>query len=100
MPRTAEEILEFDKLRDILRRRTTCAPGRRAVDALGPSRDRARLEAAFALIREAMAYLRAGNELGFGALADPETWLGRLEGPGPVLPPPDLPHPPPPPAPP
>src|SRR2546422_143055 len=85
MPRTAEEILEFDKLRDILRRRTTCAPGRRAVDALGPSRDRARLEAAFALIREAMAYLRAGNELGFGALADPQTWLGRLEGPGAVL---------------
>ncbi len=90
MPRTAEEILEFDKLRDILRRRTTCAPGRRAVDALGPSRDRARLEAAFALIREAMAYLRAGNELGFGALADPETWLGRLEGPGAVLTPAEL----------
>src|SRR5713101_5747494 len=90
MPRTAEEILEFDKLRDILRRRTTCAPGRRAVDALGPSRDRARLEAAFALIREAMAYLRAGNELGFGALADPESWLGRLEGPGAVLAPGEL----------
>src|SRR2546425_1856193 len=90
MPRTAEEILEFDKLRDILRRRTTCAPGRRAVDALSPSRDRARLEAAFALIREAMAYLRAGSELGFGALADPETWLGRLEGPGAVLAPGEL----------
>ena len=90
MPRTAEEILEFDKLRDILRRRTTCAPGRRAIDSLSPSRDRARLDAAFALIREAMEYLRAGSELGFGALADPESWLGRLEGPGAVLAPAEL----------
>ncbi|HYL10627.1 MAG TPA: endonuclease MutS2 [Candidatus Acidoferrales bacterium] len=90
MPRTAEDILEFDKLRDILRRRTTCAPGRRAVDVLAPSRDRARLEAAFALIREAMAYLRAGSDLGFGALADPETWLARIEGPGAVLAPGEL----------
>ncbi len=90
MSRTAEEILEFDKLREILRRRTTCAPGRRAVDALAPSRDRSQLEAAFALIREAMEYLRAESELGFGALADPETWLGRIAGPGAVLAPGEL----------
>ena len=51
MSRTAEDVLEFDALRELLRRRTTCAPGRRAMDALRPGTDRAALEAAFALIR-------------------------------------------------
>ena len=85
MPRTAQEILEFDKLRELLRLRTTCAPGRRAVNALEPGTDRAILEAAFALIREAGEWLRAGRELGFGALADPQNWLERIEGPAAVL---------------
>src|SRR2546429_5765920 len=47
------EVLEFDKLRELLRLRTTCAPGRRAVDVLEPETNRVRLESAFALIREA-----------------------------------------------
>src|SRR6266566_2538275 len=85
MSRTVEDVLEFDALRDLLRRRTTCAPGRRAVDALRPGTDRAALEAAFALIREAREWLRTARELGFGALADPDTWLERLEAPGAVL---------------
>jgi DNA mismatch repair protein MutS2 len=85
MSRTAQEILEFEKLRELLRLRTTCAPGRRAVDALEFCGDRAALESAFALIREAREWLRAGRELGFGALADPQTWLARLEAPGAVL---------------
>jgi len=85
MSRTVEDVLEFDALRDLLRRRTTCAPGRRAVDALRPGTDRAALEAAFALIREAREWLRDARELGFGALADPATWLERLEAPGAVL---------------
>ncbi|HYA97600.1 MAG TPA: endonuclease MutS2, partial [Methylomirabilota bacterium] len=78
MSRTAEAILEFDALRELLRRRTTCAPGRRAVDALAPGTPREALDAAFALIREAVEWLRAGRELGFGALADPVEWLARL----------------------
>ena len=90
MPRTALEVLEFDKLRELLRLRTTCAPGRRAVDALQPGTNRAALEAAFALIREAGEWLRAGRELGFGALADPQTWLERIEAPGAVLEPAEL----------
>jgi DNA mismatch repair protein MutS2 len=85
MSRTAQEVLEFDKLRELLRLRTTCAPGRRFVGALEPGRDRVALEGAFALIREAREWLRATRELGFGALADPEGWLARLEGPGMVL---------------
>ncbi len=85
MSRTAEDILEFDRLRDLLRRQTTCAPGRRAVDALSFSQDRSALDAAFALIAEAVAYLGDGSEMGFGSLADPSRWLQELEAPVAVL---------------
>src|SRR5438309_3860717 len=85
MSRTAQDVLEFDKLRELLRLRTTCAPGRRAVNGLEPGMERAALESAFALIREAREWLRAGRELGFGALADPQVWLERIEGPGMAL---------------
>src|SRR6202790_1793184 len=85
MSRTAQDVLEFDKLRELLRLRTTSAPGRRAVDALEFGTDRGALEAAFALIREAREWLRGGGELGFGGLADPQSWLEEIEGPGIVL---------------
>ncbi|MGB7846161.1 MAG: hypothetical protein WBL63_11135, partial [Candidatus Acidiferrum sp.] len=85
MSRRAEEVLEFDKLRELLRLRTTCAPGRRFIDGLEPSGRREALEGAFALIREAREWLRVGREVGFGSLADPEGWLERLESPGTVL---------------
>jgi DNA mismatch repair protein MutS2 len=85
MSRTAQDVLEFDKLRQLLRQRTTCAPGRRHLDQLQPGTDRAALEGEFALIREASQWLRMGSELGFAALADPGLWLERLEAPGVVL---------------
>src|SRR5271154_6369146 len=85
MSRTAEAVLEFDKLRELLRLRTTSLPGRRAIDALQFSRERAALEAEFALIREAREWLRAAHELGFGALADPQGWLEKIAGLGVVL---------------
>src|SRR5256884_4371753 len=85
MSRTAQDVLEFDKLRQLLRLRTTCAPGRRAVDELQPVTERAVLESVFALIREAAEWLRAGRELGFGALSDPQGWLERIEGLGAAL---------------
>jgi DNA mismatch repair protein MutS2 len=88
--RRAEDILEFDRLRDLLRRQTTCAPGRRAVDALSFSQDRSELDAAFALIAEAVGYLGDGSEMGFGSLADPVRWLVELEAPVAVLTPPML----------
>jgi DNA mismatch repair protein MutS2 len=84
MSRSAQTVLEFDKLRELLRQRTTCLPGGRRVNAFEPKQDRDVLEHQFALIREAREWLRAG-ELGFGALADPERWLAQLEGPGTVL---------------
>jgi DNA mismatch repair protein MutS2 len=85
MSRPAQDVLEFDKLRELLRLRTTCAPGRRAIDALEVGTNRAALESAFALIREAREWLRLGRELGFGALADPVAWMALLEAPGAVL---------------
>ena len=85
MSRTAEDILEFDRLRELLRRQTTCAPGRRAIDAIAFSTNRAALDAVFALIAEAIAYRRDGGEMGFGSLADPERWLAELESPATVL---------------
>lgn len=90
MSRTAEDVLEFDKLRAILRGATTSAPGRRAVDQLAFTTDREALESAFAHIEEAREWLRAGHELGFGSLADPQVWLGRLEAPAAVLAPQEL----------
>ena len=85
MSRTAQDVLEFDKLRELLRLRTTCAPGRRAVDTLEPGVDRVALEAVFAQIREAHEWLRAARELGFGGLADPQAWLERIAGPAAML---------------
>jgi DNA mismatch repair protein MutS2 len=83
--RPAEELLEFDRLKSIVGGFTTCAPGRRATQALAPQQDAAALGAEFELVREAMAYLRAGSEPGFGTLADPAAWLARLVVPGSVL---------------
>jgi DNA mismatch repair protein MutS2 len=85
MSRTAEDILEFDRLRELLRRQTTCAPGRRVIDALSFSADRAALDASFALIAEAIAYRHGGSEMGFGSVADPEAWIADLESPAAVL---------------
>src|ERR1700674_3920105 len=85
MSRTAQDVLEFDKLRELLRLRTTCAPGRRAGNGLKPGMARTTLQSEFAHIREAAEWLRAGRELGFGALADPQSWLERIEGSGMTL---------------
>src|SRR5258708_35854082 len=85
MARTGQDVLEFDKLRELLRLRTTCVLGKRAVDALAPGTDQPALEAAFAHLREAREWLRAERELGFGGVADPQQRLDHLEGPGTVL---------------
>src|ERR1700739_5129344 len=90
MGRRAEEILEFDGQRPLCRGRTPSGPGRRAIEALEFRTDRAQLEREFSAIAEAIAYLRSGEELGFGGLADPEPWLGRLSLPGAVLGPAEL----------
>jgi len=83
--RSAEQLLEFDRLKEIVSRYTTCAPGHRSTLALLVLQNSAALDIEFALVREAVAYLRTGSELGFGSLADPEPWLARLIVPGSVL---------------
>jgi DNA mismatch repair protein MutS2 len=88
--RSAEQVLEFDRLKDIVSRYTTCAPGRRATLELDTRQDAAALDAEFALVREGVAYFRAGSEFGFGSLADPEAWLARLVIPGSILVPAEL----------
>ena len=85
MSRSAEQLLEFDRLKEIVGRYTTCAPGRRSTLALLVQQDSVALDVEFALLREAVAYLRAGSELGFGSLADPDPWLARLIVPGSIL---------------
>lgn len=78
MSRGAEELLEFGRLREIVARNCTCAPGRRAIEELALRMEAESLRAEFALIREAIDYLRSGSELGFGSLADPAGWVERL----------------------
>jgi len=90
MARPVEQLVEFDRLGEILVRFTTCALGRRAIAQLAFSTDRAALEEAFGLISEAITYLRGGEEVGFGGLADPAGWLGRLTLPAEVLEPCEL----------
>jgi len=83
--RPAEELLEFDQLKNIVARFTTCAPGRRSVETLAFRENVAELETEFALIREARTYLREGADLGFGSLSDPQSWLDRVALPASVL---------------
>lgn len=85
MSRSAKDVLEFDQLRELVRQRTTCVLGRRAIDALEFSQSIEFLQQQFQLIREASEWLRSGRELGFGALSDPAIWLAKIEGPGTAL---------------
>ncbi|HXW56923.1 MAG TPA: Smr/MutS family protein [Candidatus Cybelea sp.] len=85
MSRCAQEILEFHTLKQIVGGFSTSRPGRRLVEGLEPRRDGEALSGEFALIEEAVAYLRSGAELGFGGLRDPQDWLARLALPASVL---------------
>jgi DNA mismatch repair protein MutS2 len=85
MDSRAAQLLEFPRLLEIVARYATCAPGRRAALTLAPQSSTASLNAEFSFIREAVAYLRDGQELGFGGLPDPENWLANLENPSSVL---------------
>src|ERR1700691_1687194 len=88
--RSAEQLLYFARLKDIVSRYTTCAPGKRATLSLVTRQDAEALDAEFALVREGAEYFRAGSEFGFGSLADPEGWLARLVIPGSILVPAEL----------
>jgi len=55
------------------------------VEALALSTDAEFLRGQFALIREAREWLRSGNALGFGGLADAASWLEKISGIGVAL---------------
>ena len=66
MATPAEEILEFDRLRELLRRPDDVCAGPARDRGVGVPTERAALEREFAAMREAIAYLRTGREIGFG----------------------------------
>ena len=72
------ERLEFPQLKELLRGRLTCAPGRRALEALAPSTDRSWIERELERLREALWLAEQGEAPGFGGLVDPETLLAKL----------------------
>ncbi len=74
----ALDRLEFPQLKELLRARLTSAPGRRALERLAPSADRAWIAAELARVGEARAFLGAEGELGFGGLADPAPLVEKL----------------------
>jgi len=70
--------LEFPQLKDLLRARLTSAPGRRALERLAPSADRAWIAAELERVGEVRAFLAQEGELGFGGLADPAPLIEKL----------------------
>ncbi len=94
MSRTVAQLVEFDGVVELVQGFASCALGRRALAQLHPrwadsptlaANVRRDLEQEFALVREAMAYLRAGQETSFSGLPDPTAWLPKLAVPGAVL---------------
>ncbi len=72
------ERLEFPQLKELLGGRLTCAPGRRALAALEPSRDRDWIAAEIERVAEARLLFDDGEEMGFGDVTDPDLWLVKL----------------------
>ncbi len=62
MKYTSAEILEYESLRELIGRYISSPLGRRELDAIEPSSDRATLEAALAETSEALQYLRAATQ--------------------------------------
>jgi len=79
MSRSAQDVLEFDKLRELLRLRTTCAPGRRMIDGLEGEHEPRALEGAFALITEAREWLRFGARAGIWRAGGSRRMAGTAE---------------------
>ena len=92
--KTSAEVLEFESLRQLLRRYLSSDPGKRELDKLEPHSDRGRLEEDLAETAEAIEYLRlatrpqtgrgAAIRVDFNGLPDTETIIHklRIEGAG------------------
>jgi DNA mismatch repair protein MutS2 len=68
---TSAAVLEFDRLREIVRGCCQSELGHQAVDSLAPTTDAAWIERQQQLTAEVRAFLRAGGRFDFGGLVDP-----------------------------
>ncbi len=71
LPHTSADLLEFDRLREIVRGCCQSELGRQAVDSLAPTAEAAWIECQQQLTTEVRAFFRAGGRLDFGGLIDP-----------------------------
>jgi len=61
-------ILEFDKIKERIRREARSVGGKRLVEELSPTDDKDELEKAYVEIQEALVYVKEGAEPAFGGL--------------------------------
>ena len=78
MSRPAEELLEFDRLKEIVGGFTTCAPGLRAVQALVPQQDVARSMLNSCSCAKLLNICAPAPNLVSVLSLIPMQWLGRL----------------------
>ena len=74
---TSADLLEFDRLREIVRGCCQSELGRQAVDSLAPTTDAAWIERQQQLTAEVRAFFRAGGRFDFGGLTDPRQFVLR-----------------------
>ncbi len=82
---SSERVLEFDRLREIVRGYCGSPLGRTAVGALRPSNDRTWAERQHRLTQEIREYLRVGGGFDFAGLADVTDLLAKARIQGAVL---------------
>ena len=74
---TSAALLEFDRLREIVRGCCQSELGRQAVDSLAPTTDAAWIERQQQLTVEVGNFFRAGGRFDFGGLTDPRQFVLR-----------------------
>lgn len=85
MNEQAFQILEYDQLRDLLRRGAQTPMGRERIDALVPLDDLAKLRTALAAVAECVQLRKRGVSWSFGELSDPGEAIARLRVAGTAL---------------
>ena len=85
LPYSSERVLEFDRLREILRGYCWSPLGQDTVEALAPSADREWMQREQRLTQEVREYLRSGGRFDFSGMADHSTLLAKARIQGAVL---------------
>jgi DNA mismatch repair protein MutS2 len=82
---SSERVLEFDRLREILRGYCWSSLGQDSIDALAPTSDREWMQREHRLTAEVREYLRSGGRFDFSGMADHSTLLAKARIQGAVL---------------